>query len=160
MWTRLTAGRNFWLVPTGMSAMTACLVNWSSTSTTTTSTPTRAKATARWARVDFTAAGLVIVVTIGSAADGIDDQRLDDVEQDDPDDRGEVEGPEGRNELAKHAQVGLRAVAQEVEQRVAPARVGQPHAEREEQVQQDVEEDDDDVDLEQGLYVIGDVAAG
>src|ERR1700727_3077904 len=160
MWTRLTAGRNFWLVPTGMSAITACLVSWSSTSTTTTTTPTRAKATARWARVDFTAAGLDIVVTVGSAADGIDDQRLDDVQQDDPDYGGEVERPERRDELAKHAQVGLRAVAQEVHQQVAPARVGQPQAEREEHVEQEVQEDDDDVDLEQGLHVVGDVAAG
>src|ERR1700743_1552611 len=152
MWTRLTAGRNFWVVPTGMLAITACLVSWSRIRTTTTTTATRAKATARRVRVDLTAAPLDIVVTVASAADGIDDQRLDDVEQDDGDHRREIEGPDRRDELAEQPQVGLRAITQEVEQHLAPARVRQPQPEREQQVEQDVGQDQDDVDLEQGLH--------
>src|SRR6185437_13209242 len=143
-----------------MLAITACLDSWSEMSTTTMSRPTRAKAPTLWARADLTAARLDIVVTRGSAADGIDDQRLDDVEQDDRDHRREVERPDRRDELAEQPQVGLRDVAQEVEQHVAPPRVGQPHPEREQKVEQDVGEDEDDVDLEQRRHVVGDGVAG
>src|SRR5215475_4024257 len=94
MWTKLIAGRNFCVVPTGMLAMTACLVSWSRMSTAATSTPTRAKATILWARIDFTAVRLDMVVTMLSAPDEFDDQRLHDVEQDDRDHRREVERPD------------------------------------------------------------------
>src|SRR5437764_4280832 len=100
MWTRLIAGRNPCVAPSGMLAMTACLVTRSRMSTTATRARTRPKAIARWTRVDLTEVGMAVV--IGSAADGIDHQRLDDVQDDDRDHRRQVECAQRRDELAKH----------------------------------------------------------
>ncbi len=65
-------------------------------------------------------------------------------------------GPSDGRMRRKMPQQRLADVAQEGEHRVARARVREPQAHGEEQLQQHVEEDQDDVDVDDRRDVVGD----
>ena len=95
----------------------------------------------------------------GSPADQAGDEPADDREHEDRDDRADVERADPRHEGAKEVQVRVRRVLDEAEHGAQGEVVGD-RAELLDPAQDHVGDDQDEVDEDQRLDVVGDVAAG
>src|SRR4051794_30251986 len=138
-WTMFTPRKTEFSSPTATLLWTSALVTWSRATTAASSSAAR---------------------PYDLPADGIGHEPPDEEQHEDRNDRAEVEPAHLREDPAEQVEIRLGGVAQEADDRAGRPAVRDPRAGHLGPAEQDVGEDDDPVDGDQRVDVVGDRAAG